>query len=119
MEYRKHLPERPFRAIQNHIKKVEGRVPSSENNEYQQMKTGDTLIFEHLETSELLKTEILFVHHYPDFRSMLESEGAENVLSSRGNIDQGVESYNSIPNYQKNVVIYGVYAIGVNPITDK
>jgi len=50
---------------------------------------------------------------------MLESEGAENVLSSRGNIDQGVESYNSIPNYQENVVIYGVYAIGVNPITDK
>lgn len=57
--------------------------------------------------------------YYPDFRSMLESEGPENVLSSRGNVDQGVESYNSIPNYRENVVKYGVYAIGVKPVINQ
>jgi len=117
MEYRKHLPERPFRAIQNCTKKVEGRVPDSSNNEYQQMKPGDTILFEHLETGEVLPVRIIFIHHYPDFRSMLEVEGTGKVLSSRGNIEQGVESYNSIPNYQENVVKYGVYAIGINPLT--
>lgn len=118
MQYFSHLPERPFRAIINHIKKVEGRVPKTdqENIEFQSMKAGDFLIFEHHETREILKTEILFVHHYPSFRSLLESEGPENVLSSRGNIEQGIESFNSLSNYRENVLVYGVYAIGIKPV---
>lgn len=118
MQYFSHLPERPFRAIINGIKKVEGRVPKTEqdNIEFQSMKPGDFLTFEHHETREILRTEILFVHHYPDFRSMLESEGPENVLSSRGNIEQGIASFNSLSNYRENVIVYGVYAIGVKPI---
>lgn len=117
MEYSKHLPERPFRAILNGTKKVEGRVPSSENDDYQQMKPGEKIIFENQDTGEKLEASIMFVHRYPSFRVMLESEGAKYVLSSEPKtVEHGIESYNSIPNYKENIVKFGVYAIGVVPI---
>ena len=111
-----HLPERPFRAIQKGNKKVEGRSPDSTDNKYEKMKPGDTLVFEHEETGEKLETKILFVHHYPDVKTMLLTEGVENVLSSGPKtIEHGVESYNSISNYQERIPRFGIYAIGIKP----
>lgn len=112
-----HLPERPFRSIQQGTKKVEGRVPKNKDNEYQKMQPGDILIFKQPETSEELTTEIIFIHHYPDFKTMLETEGVENVLSSQPKtIKHGIESYNSLDGYRQNVIKYGVYAIGIRPV---
>jgi len=112
-----HLPERPFRAIQKGIKKVEGRSPDSKDNKYEKMKPGDLLFFEHEETGEELKTKILFVHHYSDVKSMLKAEGVENVLSSEPKtIEHGIESYNSLTNYKERISKFGIYAIGVEPI---
>ena len=103
--FKLHLPERPFRAIQNGIKKVEGRSPDSKDNKYEKMKPGDSLIFEHEETDEELKTKILFVHHYPDTKSMLITEGIDNVLSSNPKtIEHGVESCNSLPDYKERIL---------------
>jgi ASC-1-like (ASCH) protein len=112
------LPERPFRAIQKGVKKIEGRSPDSKDNKYEKMKTGDTLIFEHEETGEKLKTKILFVHHYPDVKNMLLSEGVENVLSSEPKtIEHGIESYDSLTDYKERIPKFGIYAIGVKPVT--
>ena len=47
---------------------------------------------------------------------MLETEGTENVLSSSGNIEEGIESYNSLGDYKGRIEKYGIYAIGVRPI---
>lgn len=111
-----HLPERPFRAIQKGTKKIEGRSPNSRDNKYEKMRPGDTLIFEHEETREKLETKILFVHHYPDVKTMLLSEGVENVLSSKPKtIEHGIESYHSISNYKERIPKFGIYAISIKP----
>lgn len=115
--FKLHLPERPFRAIQKGTKKVEGRSPDSKENKYEKMRPRDILIFEHEETGEKLKTEILFVHHYSDTKSMLMAEGIENVLSSEPKtIEHGIESYNSFIGYKDRILKFGIYAIGVKPI---
>jgi ASC-1-like (ASCH) protein len=112
-----HLPERPFRAIQKGTKKIEGRSPDSKDNKYKKMKAGDILLFEHEKTGEKLETEILFVHHYPDTKSMLMAEGVENILSSKPKtIEHGIESYNSISDYKERILKFGIYAIGIKPI---
>ena len=115
--FKLYLPERPFRAIKNGTKKVEGRAPDSKENKYEEMKSGDILVFENEETGEKLKTKILFVNHYPDTKAMLLKEGVKNVLSSEPKtIKHGVESYNSFSNYKENISKFGIYAIGVSPI---
>jgi len=50
---------------------------------------------------EKVYTIVQFVHHYPDFRTMLQKEGPKKVLSSGGNIEQGVASYNSLSGYKE------------------
>lgn len=119
MKWKMHLPERPFRAIKNRSKKVEGRVSSSANDRYSKIKSGDEIVFELEPGNETLSVKVEFVHHYPDVRNMLETEGVENVLSSRGKIEQGIESYHSIPQYRENIKKYGIYAIGVTPLDAK
>jgi ASC-1-like (ASCH) protein len=112
------LPQRPFNAIKTGTKKVEGRVPKSINDKYQKMKINDTLVITNENTGEKMKVAITFVHHYPSFRAMFESEGVENVLSGEPKtVEHGIESYNSFFGYKENVVKFGVYAIGVVPIT--
>lgn len=115
--FKLHLPERPFIAIKNETKKVEGRAPNSKNNIYEKMNSGDFLIFEHEETGEELKTEILFIHHYPDAKSMLIKEGIENVLSSEPKtLKHGIESYNLLTDYKERIIKFGIYAIGIKPV---
>lgn len=62
------LPERPYRAIQNGVKKVEGRAPGPTENIYNEMK-------------------------------------------------HGIESYNSLTNYKDRIKEYGIYAIGIRPLS--
>lgn len=48
---------------------------------------------------------------------MLVTEGVQNVLSSEPKtIDHGIESYNSLTGYEKNVKTFGVFAIGIQTI---
>lgn len=82
------------------------------------MEKGDTIVFENEDTHEQMKTVVLFVHHYPHIRSMLEKEGVENVLSSGGNIEEGIESYHSLGDYEERIKEFGIYAIGIEPIED-
>lgn len=39
------------------------------------MKKGNTILFENEKTHEQIETMVHFVHHYPDIRIMLETEG--------------------------------------------
>ena len=115
MHYLLHLPERPWRAIKNGTKKVEGRV-YRHTTKYHEMNTGDTILFINEDNGEEMNVDVLFVHHYPNARAMLEKEGVENVSSSGGTIEESVERYNSYTHYKENIPKYGIYAIGVKPI---
>jgi ASC-1-like (ASCH) protein len=117
MNYNLKLNDRPFQAIKSGTKKIEGRTPKNEaDNRYDQMKTGDTITFTNNTSQETMVCEVLFVNKYADVRSMLEAEGVKNVLSSSGNIEKGVESYNNISNYKDRILKYGIYAIGIKVI---
>ena len=77
MHYLLHLPERPWRAIKNGTKKVEGRV-YRHTTKYHEMNTGDTILFINEANGEKMNVDVLFVYHYPNARAMLEKEGVEN-----------------------------------------
>lgn len=114
MNYNLNLNDRPFKAIKAGTKKIEGRTPKdSDDKRYEEMLSGDTLTFTNNITNEVTIVEVLFVHHYGDVKVMLETEGVENVLSSGGNIEDGIKSYNSLNGYEERIKKYGIYAIGV------
>ncbi len=118
MKYFIPLRDRPFTAIKKGSKKVEGRVPDRLKSRYHQMKSGDTIDFENETTKEHLEVLIKFVNHYSDIRSMLEAEGVKNVVSSQPKtVKHGIESYNSFPGYKENVLKFGIFAIGIKPLS--
>lgn len=120
MNYTLNLNEWPFNATKAGTKKIEGRTPRDENDtRYEDMKAGDTITFTNNVTNEQMACDVLSVKHYHDVRTMLELEGVENVLSSKGNIEEGIESYNSLQGYEERIKKYGIYAIGVRPIEDE
>ena len=117
MEYLLDLKDIPYNAIKAGTKKVEGRVPTpGDKTPYDKLSTNDTIVFRRESDQELLEVAILFVHHYPDVREMLEAEGPENVLSSSKTIEESIERYNTFKNYKESIPKYGIYAIGVKPL---
>lgn len=116
MNYNLNLNDRPFQAIKAGTKKIEGRTPKDKNDKrYDRMIAGDTVTFTNNITSEQIVCGVLSVRKYPDVRSMLETEGVGNVLSSGGNIEEGIASYNSFDGYKGRIKKYGIYAIGIFP----
>lgn len=118
MEYSLDLNQRPFEAIKTGTKKIEGRVPTDHNKHvpFDKLKEGDVINFTNNSNGEVMKTKVLRVTHYKDVREMLTAEGPENVLSSGGNIEEGVESYNQIGTYRENIPKFGIYAIKIEKI---
>jgi ASC-1-like (ASCH) protein len=118
MEYSLNLNSRPFEAIKNGTKKIEGRVPTKndKNVPFSKIKKGDTIIFNNNSNKDIIKVRVLGVRHYPTFRKMLESEGTERVLSSKGNIEEGIKSYESFSGYKEGVKKHGVYAIEIKNV---
>jgi len=118
MHYTLKLNDRPFQAIKAGTKKIEGRTPrDTDDSRYKTMKPGDVIIFTNNVTLEAIPCEVLFVRHYVDVRMMLEEESVENVLSSGLDIEGGIRSYNSLDGYEERIRCFGIYAIGVRPIT--
>ena len=114
MNYNLDLNDRPFKAVKAGTKKIEGRTPKNlDDKRYDEMISGDTIIFTNNITNEQMLCEVLHIRHYEDVRSMLEVEGTENVLSSRGNIEDGIKSYNSLEGYEERIKKYGIYAIEI------
>jgi len=108
------LNDRSFHAIKNGTKKVEGRTQRDEfDKRYDEMKKGDYVVFINDISQEKLICEVLEVRKYDNTRSMLESEGLKNVLSSGGNIEEGIESYNNLEGYEERIKKFGIYAIGI------
>lgn len=118
MNYNLDLNDRPFKAIKAGTKKIETRVPTSyDKTPYEKLKTGDTFTFTNNVTNEVMKVEILRVGHYLDVRSMLETEGTRNTLSSGLDINGAIERYNTaFEEYKENIPKFGIYGIEVRKI---
>lgn len=114
MNYNLNLNDRPFKAIKAGTKKIEGRTQTShETFSYDDLKPSDTITFKNSTTNEKMVVMVNAVRHYSNTRAMLEHEGVENVLSSGLDIEGGIESYNSHPEYRENIPKYGIYAIEI------
>ncbi|MCL5090987.1 MAG: hypothetical protein M1514_03195 [Patescibacteria group bacterium] len=115
MKYFLDLNDRPFKAIKAGTKKVEGRTQTEfDKIPYSELMPGDLITFVNNSSSETLEVKVVFVHHYPDVKEMLESEGVENVLSSEPKtVEHGVESYNALTGYKEGIINNGIYAIGI------
>ena len=115
MKYYLDLNPRPFEAIKNGTKKIEGRVPidADKNIPFNKIKKGDTIIFTNNSNKDIIKVRVLAIKHYSNFKGMLESEGTKRVLSSKGDIKKGIKSYESISGYKEGVKKHGVYAIEI------
>lgn len=118
MRYNLDLNDRPFKATKAGTKKIKGRTPTPwDKTPYNKLQKGDIIHFINNVTNEEMDVEIIFVHHYPDTKSMLEAEGVENVLSGEPKTtEHGIESYNTLKGYKEGIVKNGIYAIGVTPV---
>jgi len=114
MNYNLNLNDRPFKAIKDGIKKIEGRTPRDESDRrYTEMKSGDVITFTNNVTDEVMMVEILRIQHYPNVRLMLETEGTRNVLSSGLDVEGGIKSYNNIDGYEERIKKFGIYGIEI------
>lgn len=113
------INDRPFNAIKLGTKKIEGRVSTSHDDiPYSKVCIDDIIILVNRNTGEKLTTKVLWVNHYLSFRTMLEVEGPENILSSSGDLEKGIKSFEAFSEYKENVKKWGVYALRIDPIED-
>ena len=105
MHYSLELNPRPFEAIKLGTKKIECRVPTEHNKDisFDKMKKGDTIRFINNVNGETLRVLVLGVKHYLSFRDLLESEGTKRVLSSGGNIEEGIVRLESFPCFESSM----------------
>ena len=115
MNYEISINDRPFQAIKAGTKKIETRVSTSwDTTPFGEIKPGDTITFTNNVSGEIMKTEVLRTKNYPDVRTMLETEGTRNTLSSGLDINGAIERYNTVfPEYKENIIKYGIWAIEI------
>lgn len=119
MHYTLELNERPFNAIKTGTKKIEGRTrTNNEDIDYASIRVGDSITFTNVTTKEQITCEVISIDHYPDVRTMLTEKGTKDVLSSGLNVEGGIKSYNSLKGYEEGIKRYGIYALGVRPISE-
>lgn len=118
MNYFLTLNDMPFQAIRNGRKKIETRtiVEEYESPDYRQMKEGDELTFENIQTKERFTVKILGVRHYPDVATMFDVEGQENCMSYDAPRIEAIDSYNKLTGYTKGIKKNGIYAIEIKPL---
>lgn len=112
------LRERPFRAIVQGTKKVEIRANKYifEENSVNLMRAGDRIIFTHEVSLEKVGCVIERISLYKTVRDLLVAEGTEQTLSSTNDIEEGILSIESLPNYKELIEKNGVFAIRLREV---
>lgn len=90
--YTKNVSEPWFSLIKIGAKKCEGRL---KKGDFDLMKKGDTIIFENNEFDfpRSFRCKITSVHHYPSFKTYLETETLERCLPGIDTVENGVSIY--------------------------
>ena len=97
-----------FWQIKDGQKTVEGRLAVGK---IKQVTTGDIIRFEcgpnHIDV------KVRQVIKYKSFQAMLDNEGLKNCLPDCANIQAGVRTYHSFPNYETLAPKFGVIALRI------
>jgi len=99
-------------CIANGSKKVEGRVYS---NSYKKLYINQIICLHHEPSKKWVTCKITYLHIYPNFKKMLESEGLKNMLPFANTIKEGIQIYMNFPKSER-VHIMGAIAIGLKPL---
>jgi ASC-1-like (ASCH) protein len=106
------LESRYLQLIKNGQKTVEGRL---NKNQYIQLKPGDLIKFK--DTSDFQDTIFCRVESrtlYKNFKEMLENEGLKNCLPGVNNLEEGIKTYQSFPNFKEDAKKYQVVAFRIS-----
>lgn len=103
------LHDKYYQQILAGQKTVEGRIAKQK---YAQLSAGDSVEFiSNDDRTGSIKARVLAVTKYADFAAMLKSEGVSNMLPGIATVDEGVEVYESLGSFRKQVVEYGCVAV--------
>jgi len=117
MNYSFDLLDLPFQALKSGKKRIETRTKVPQNmTPYENMKPGDTIVFEHEITKEKLIMEIVGIRHYKNVAELLDSEGQENVMSYDTSREEAIKSWDKLTGYIEGMRKYGIWAIEVKPL---
>ena len=116
--FKLNLRERPFKTIVAGTKKVEIRPNKYifEGDSVNVMRAGDTIIFTSEVTLEKISCEIERITLYKTVRELLQTEGTTQTLSSTSDIEEGIRSIESFPNYKELIEENGVFAIRLGEV---
>ena len=105
-----HVNDRPFRAIRDGTKKVEVRANRIQTI-ITSIKSGDVILFKNIISQESFPSIVSRITLYRTVRQLLETEGTEKTLSSKGTLEEGIKSIESISDYESVIRERGVFAI--------
>lgn len=118
-ENKKFIPEFPLyrkyiEMIQEGTKTVEGRINSGR---FRRVSPEDRIrFFDRNQPDFGVLCEITGIRKYPDFRSMLMSEGFQQMIPDVSTLEEAVNVYNAIPSYRERVRKSGVLALRLKVI---
>lgn len=101
-----------LQLIREGKKSREGRI---NNGRFSQIQAGEWIKFTaNGDPSDFIYCQVIEKRGYPNFRSMLESEGVDQCLPATQTVDEGEKIYHSFPGYAENAQKHGVVAFELN-----
>lgn len=110
MIHKLNINPRAFNAIKNETKKIEIRVTKVNGFDYRDIKKGDIIEFN--SNDNIMPCFVCENEHYSSIEELL----TKYTLSSTDDFNEGVNSINSIPEYEEGMKITRVHAIHIMPI---
>lgn len=113
------LPDDIFNLLLSGKKTVEtrSRNPKDAENDYTNVKPGDTLHFKSTDTGKVIEKTVVFNHVYDTLEKMVEKEDIEKILPGIGSKESMLNQYEVAKQkwgkkYKFELENYGVVAIG-------
>lgn len=114
------LSDDVFKLLKSKNIKVVCRVPLG-SHDLKDIKLDEYIEFTNSKESLLgggtkILTKINFLHHYPKFEDLIESEKLNNVFPNFQSTGEAITFFNSLGNFARRIKTGGVFAIGVTVI---
>ncbi len=115
----KEKPDDIFNHLLSGQKTIEtrSRNPNDGENDYTNVKPGDTLHFKSLDTGKEIEKEVVFNHVYNTVEDMVKNEDVEKILPGIGTKENMLANYEILKNkwgekYKYELETYGIVAMG-------
>lgn len=111
--YPEHLAE--MRAIGRRVIDIRVPDPNDKEKDYSKFAENDWLHFEDT-NHEVLKAAVRYCKYYDSIKKLLLNEGVGNVWPGTKKLSEAISKSLQFPDYAKNIVKYGVYALCIKKL---